>query len=111
VGRPRGCDTAYKGRVDRLGVRAKVARRAREATDRPRGRVRPGYAMSGMIGGGHLSSAARGGGGEAGWRWWLDGPAGPHDGVLDWAAKRGMLGCHAEQDHNQELLLLGCWAR
>jgi hypothetical protein len=25
---------------------------------------------------------------EAGWRRWLSGPAGPHSGVLDWAATR-----------------------
>jgi hypothetical protein len=39
-----GCNTAYKGRVDRLGMRAKATRRARAAAGRTRGRVRPGYA-------------------------------------------------------------------
>jgi hypothetical protein len=40
-----------------------------------------------MTGGGHLSSAARGGGSVAGWRRFAGpaGPAGPHGEVLDWA--------------------------
>jgi hypothetical protein len=56
------------------------------AAGRTRGRVRPGHGRSGMTGGGHLSSAARGGGGEAGWRRWLAGPARP---LGYWAATRG----------------------
>jgi hypothetical protein len=65
VGSSRGCGAAYKGRVDRLGVRAKATRRARAAAGElevESGRDTP---RSAIIGGGHLSSAARGGGGGA----------------------------------------------
>jgi hypothetical protein len=107
-GEVRGCSGALNSQEGSLSCGPRMGTRARVGlggggSSRPR--VRLGHAPGKkMTGGGHLSSAVRGGGSVAGWRRFA-GPAGPHGEVLDWAEAKQENG-----PRERRAATAACWA-